>query len=155
MSLPFAQKLSKLTNSSLSICPLREKKFFSQRALLFMRISQTTSFLRFPIQWFCKGGRGLTMSNSLAAMRPELVREWSDKNLPLTPDKITYGSNKIVWWKGKCGHEWQTSIKARSNASLACNTMKIISSRYFLSNTRISILSFPQIPIDRTILTKY
>lgn len=30
------------------------------------------------------------MSNSLAAMRPELVREWSDKNLPLTPDKITY-----------------------------------------------------------------
>ena len=54
------------------------------------------------------------MSNSLAAMRPELVREWSDKNLPLTPDKITYGSNKIVWWKAACGHEWQTSVKARS-----------------------------------------
>ncbi|MCI8550385.1 MAG: zinc-ribbon domain-containing protein [Lachnospiraceae bacterium] len=54
------------------------------------------------------------MSNSLAAMRPELVREWSDKNLPLTPDKITYGSNKIVWWKAGCGHEWQTSVKARS-----------------------------------------
>ena len=30
------------------------------------------------------------MSNSLTVMRPELVREWSDKNLPLTPDKITY-----------------------------------------------------------------
>lgn len=28
------------------------------------------------------------MSNSLAAMRPELVREWSEKNLPLAPDKI-------------------------------------------------------------------
>ena len=55
------------------------------------------------------------MSNSLAAMRPALVREWSDKNLPLTPDKITYGSNKIVWWKAACGHEWQTSVKARSN----------------------------------------
>lgn len=54
------------------------------------------------------------MSNSLSAMRPELVREWSDKNLPLTPDKITYGSNKIVWWKAACGHEWQTSVKARS-----------------------------------------
>lgn len=54
------------------------------------------------------------MSNSLAAMRPELVCEWSDKNLPLTPDKITYGSNKIVWWKAACGHEWQTSVKARS-----------------------------------------
>ena len=54
------------------------------------------------------------MNNSLAAMRPELVREWSDKNLPLTHDKITYGSNKIVWWKAACGHEWQTSVKARS-----------------------------------------
>lgn len=55
------------------------------------------------------------MSNSLAAMRLELVREWSEKNLPLTPDKITYGSNKIVWWKAACGHEWQTSVKARSS----------------------------------------
>ena len=36
------------------------------------------------------------MSNSLAAMHPELVREWSDKNLPLTPDKITYGSNVCI-----------------------------------------------------------
>ncbi len=54
------------------------------------------------------------MSNSLAVMRPELMREWSEKNLPLTPDKITYGSNKIVWWKAACGHEWQTSVKARS-----------------------------------------
>ena len=34
------------------------------------------------------------MSNSLAVMRPELVREWSEKNLTLTPHKITYGSNK-------------------------------------------------------------
>ncbi|WP_294905017.1 zinc-ribbon domain-containing protein [uncultured Eubacterium sp.] len=25
--------------------------------------------------------------------------EWSEKNLPLTPDKITFGSNKRVWWK--------------------------------------------------------
>lgn len=56
----------------------------------------------------------MIMSNSLASMRPELVCEWSDKNLPLTPDKITYGSNKIVWWKAACGHEWQTSVKARS-----------------------------------------
>ena len=41
--------------------------------------------------------------------------EWSEKNLPLTPDDITFGSNKKVWWKGACGHEWETSVKARSN----------------------------------------
>ena len=26
------------------------------------------------------------MSNSLAAVHPELIAEWSDRNLPLTPD---------------------------------------------------------------------
>ena len=36
------------------------------------------------------------MSNSLAAVHPELVAEWSEKNLPLTPDSITFGSNKKV-----------------------------------------------------------
>lgn len=54
------------------------------------------------------------MSNSLATVHPELVAEWSEKNLPLTPDKITFGSNKRVWWKGSCGHEWQASVKAHS-----------------------------------------
>lgn len=57
----------------------------------------------------------MSMSNILSEVHPELVAEWSDKNLPLTPDRITYGSNKVVWWKGACGHEWQTSVKARSN----------------------------------------
>ena len=38
------------------------------------------------------------MSNSLASVHPELISEWSEKNLPLTPDKITFGSNKRVWW---------------------------------------------------------
>ena len=40
------------------------------------------------------------MSHILLEVHPGLVAEWSDKNLPLTPDKITYGSNKVVWWKG-------------------------------------------------------
>ena len=50
------------------------------------------------------------MTGSLASVHPELIPEWSEKNLPLTPDKITFGSNKRVWWKGACGHEWETSV---------------------------------------------
>ena len=56
----------------------------------------------------------MTMSNSLANVHPELVSEWSERNYPLTPESTTFGSNKKVWWKGACGHEWQTSVKARS-----------------------------------------
>ena len=54
------------------------------------------------------------MKNSLAEKHPELAAEWSERNLPLTPMQISYGSKKLVWWKGSCGHEWQTSVKARS-----------------------------------------
>ena len=68
------------------------------------------------------------MNNSLAEVRPELVSEWSEKNLPLTPDNITFGSNKKVWWKGTCGHEWQTSVKARSNGEKCpiCSGARVI-----------------------------
>lgn len=68
------------------------------------------------------------MSNLLSEVHPELVAEWSEKNLPLTPDKITYGSNKVVWWKGSCGHEWQTSVKARSKGESCpiCSGARVI-----------------------------
>ena len=36
----------------------------------------------------------MAMNNSLAEVHPELVSEWSEKNLPLIPDDITFGSNK-------------------------------------------------------------
>ena len=45
----------------------------------------------------------MAMNNSLAEVHPELVSEWSEKNLPLTPDDITFGSNKKVWWRDDCG----------------------------------------------------
>ena len=68
------------------------------------------------------------MSNSLVEVHPELVAEWSEKNLPLTPDSITFGSNKKVWWRGACGHEWQTSVKARSNGEKCpiCSGARVI-----------------------------
>ena len=53
------------------------------------------------------------MNNSFAAQHPELICEWSGKNLPLTPDRVSYGSNKRVWWRAACGHEWQTRAVLR------------------------------------------
>ena len=70
----------------------------------------------------------MAMNNSLAEVHPELVSEWSEKNIPLTPDDITFGSNKKVWWKGACGHEWQTSVKDRSNGEKCpiCSGARVI-----------------------------
>lgn len=54
------------------------------------------------------------MSNTLAVM---CAGSGQTRIFPLTPDKITYGSNKIVWWKADCGHEWRTLISTRSGGS--------------------------------------
>ena len=48
---------------------------------------------------------------------PDLIPEWSDKNGELTPENVTIGSHKMVWWKGTCGHEWEAIIKNRFNGS--------------------------------------
>ena len=70
----------------------------------------------------------MAMNNSLAEVHPELASEWSEKNLTLTPDDITFGSNKKVWWRGACGHEWQASVKARSNGEKCpiCSGARVI-----------------------------
>ena len=70
------------------------------------------------------------MSNSLAEVHPELVSEWSEKNLPLTPDDITFGSNKKVWRKGACGHEWQTS--ARKETEGLGKIAELLDNRYHI-----------------------
>ena len=83
------------------------------------------------------------MSNSLSAVHPELVAEWSEKNLPLTPDSITFGSNKKVWWKGACSHEWETSVKARSNGEKCpiCSGARVVSGINDLSTLKPELAS--------------
>lgn len=54
------------------------------------------------------------MENSFAQKHPELVSQWSNRNYPITPDSIPYGSKKLYWWHGPCGHEWEASTKSRS-----------------------------------------
>ncbi|MCQ2965171.1 MAG: hypothetical protein MJ250_00330 [Alphaproteobacteria bacterium] len=52
--------------------------------------------------------------NDLATIRSDLVKYWDfEKNSPLTPKDVTYGSGKVVWWKCKNGHEYKSSIDSR------------------------------------------
>lgn len=53
--------------------------------------------------------------NDLATVNPNLAVEWHpSKNGSLLPSQITAGSNKKVWWLGKCGHEWEAAIYSRA-----------------------------------------
>ena len=69
---------------------------------------------------FCAGKR-VSEDNCLAIVNPQLTKEWNyEKNNELTPNKITYGSKKKVWWKCKKGHEWQAAVCDRNNRGRGC-----------------------------------
>lgn len=52
--------------------------------------------------------------NDLTTTNPDLAAEWHPiKNGDLTPEQVTSGSHKKVWWLDKNGHEWQASIVNR------------------------------------------
>jgi len=61
----------------------------------------------------CSGNLLLSGVNDLATMKPELVSEWSDKNLPLTPDMVLPCTNKTVWWRCIHGNERPAKIADR------------------------------------------
>lgn len=42
---------------------------------------------------------------------PELLKQWHPiRNGELKFEDLTVGSSRTVWWKGKCGHEWQLLV---------------------------------------------
>jgi hypothetical protein len=51
---------------------------------------------------------------SLAITQPELTAQWHPKlNENLMPTDVTQGSNRKIWWLGKCNHEWDSIISSR------------------------------------------
>lgn len=60
-------------------------------------------------------GRKVCNDNCLTTTEPELSKEWNyKKNDGLTPNDITKGSDKKVWWVCDKGHEWQAAVYSRS-----------------------------------------
>lgn len=59
--------------------------------------------------------------NSLATLSPHIAAEWNyEKNRDLTPNDVTNGSGKKVWWLCKYGHEWEAAINPRTKKGVGC-----------------------------------
>lgn len=55
------------------------------------------------------------MSNLLVNKFPLIAKEFDyDKNVNMDVNKITYGSNKKIWWKCQKGHSYSSVVKDRS-----------------------------------------
>lgn len=53
--------------------------------------------------------------------REELLIEWdTEKNLPLTPETVSRGSKRRVWWTCAHGHHRQAAVHTRSGSGTGC-----------------------------------
>lgn len=76
-----------------------------------------------------KGSMLIPGVNDLATTHPEIAAEWNDeRNGDLKPNDVKAGSRKVVWWKCKYGHEWQTPVSRRTGkrkiGCLECGSKK-------------------------------
>lgn len=66
---------------------------------------------------------------TLSVTHPILATEWdNDKNAPLTPENVTAGSDRLVWWKCPKGHEYDARIcfRARGTGCPICLNRRIL-----------------------------
>jgi hypothetical protein len=79
---------------------------------------------------------------SLARSSPKLAVEWHTvKNGDLTPETVTFGSNKKVWWICEQKHEWQAQVTARFNLGSGCP----FCAKKFLLKENSLVVRFPEI----------
>jgi len=83
-------------------------------------------------------------SVSLAQSHPEIAAQWhSIKNGDLTPDDVTAGSNKKVWWKCPEGddHEWKAAIcdRQKYGCSICAGQKTVLSNCLAKTNPKIAL----------------
>ena len=70
---------------------------------------------------YCTGRKASPEQNSLAKQFPTLAAEWDDEmNAPLTPQDVTTGSHKLIWWRCPKGHSWRAAVYSRTTLGTGC-----------------------------------
>ena len=64
---------------------------------------------------YCTGRKVLAGFNDLATVEPELAAQWHPElNEALTPEQVTKGCSKKVWWRCSDGHAWKALVSSRT-----------------------------------------
>lgn len=59
--------------------------------------------------------------NDLATTHPQFATQWHPvKNRDITPEKVTAGYQRKLWWKCENGHEWCASVASRIKHDAGC-----------------------------------
>lgn len=73
---------------------------------------------------YCSGRKVLKGFNDLATLEPKIAAQWHPSlNGSLTPEMVTSGSTRKVWWQCADGHVWKAVIYSRTGPKkCACPT---------------------------------
>lgn len=64
---------------------------------------------------YCSGRKVLKGFNDLATLEPKIAAQWHPTlNGSLTPDMVTVGSSRKVWWQCAEGHVWKAVVYSRT-----------------------------------------
>lgn len=66
---------------------------------------------------YCTNRKVLAGFNDLATLEPEIAAQWHPiLNGELTPQMVTVGSHKRIWWQCSEGHSWKAVIYSRTGS---------------------------------------
>ena len=64
---------------------------------------------------YCSGRKVLPGFNDLSTREPEVAKQWHPTlNGTLTPEMVTAGSHRKVWWECDLGHVWKAAVYSRT-----------------------------------------
>ena len=64
--------------------------------------------------------RKICKDNCLITTHCDLLKKWNYQRNSISPEEVTSGSSKKVWWKCPRGHEWQVKIRDMTIYKINC-----------------------------------
>lgn len=90
---------------------------------------------------YCSGNKVLLGYNDLATLAKDVAKEWDyEKNNPLTPQDVSVGANKRVWWKCFKNHSWEAFINDRTRTE--ATSCPVFAANCYISKAEQDIADF-------------
>ena len=77
---------------------------------------------------YCCGNKVLAGFNDLETTHPHIASSWDlEKNGGLTPQQVSKGSSKMIWWVCSLGHSWKAPVYSRAAGTSCpyCSSQKL------------------------------
>ena len=90
----------------------------------------------------CSNKQILIGFNDLATTHPEIASQWHPTKNKLTPQQVTIGAEKKIWWVCEKGHEWEALVYSRKhNGCPYCSGNMVLIGYNDLSTTHPDLAS--------------